>query len=566
VTLVVEDLESPRTEAEVESTHLTGSIVRAIALVLLIVVIAPAIIVNGDRLAVPAVALVLLAEILVVITAMTYWLLTVGAPAPWLARRLHVTPDRLLIAVGSVVTAIGAIALLWFHSQLLRQHSPLGQFDLRAAATAGRLVGERNLMSNLNRYGQKGMLVLPLMLVIAALVSAAWRSAALVTATVALTGLALAVLKTAPPPPLSALGQLQQYNTQWPSGHAAVQGAAALGLVLWWWGAGLPRPSIVAAIIVPVATLTGYSRAFLGIHWMSEVLSGWVVAGVAASIVLVVDRLVVPRIGLRPPSRRWLVLLAFAVAIIVSGLALNSVHRYGFGFGGRGPRHFPSGAPDSFVPGGFNPQNFRFGGDTSPTPPTTLTSDDPSALIDPLPHFSETLLGGHVQPVGLVVVASEARLRAAIKNAGWTDADVVTPKDLGGILTGSGGAKVAPTYFDTRAPDIVIRRASTEHGRTHEAQVWQLPVITQSGCSTWAITTTLDEGTHISWPALFPERSTGSAIDTERDDLATQLKDSGLDDLGLQDFAGAMHGTAPGGSYVTDGKIVLLQQAGCTTR
>jgi membrane-associated phospholipid phosphatase len=566
VTLVAHDLEAPGTETEVENSHLTGSVVRAIALVLLIVVIAPAIIVNGDRLAVPAVALVLLGEILVVIAAMTYWLLTVGAPALWLARRLRLTPDRLLIGVGAVVAAVGAIALLWFHSQLLRQHSPMGQFDLRAAAAAGRLVGERNLMSNLNRYGQKAMLVLPLMLVIAALVSGAWRSAALVTATMGLTGLALAFLKTVPPAPLSALGQLQSYTTQWPSGHAAVQGAAALGLVLWWWGAGLPRPSIVAAIIVPVAALTGYSRAFLGIHWLSEVFSGWVLAAVAASIVVVVDRLVVPRIGLRPPSRRWLVLLAFAGAIAVSGLALNSVHRYGFGFGDRGPRHFPGGGPNGFVPGGFAQQNFRFGGNTAPTPPTTLTSDDPSALIDSLPHFSDTLLGEHVQPVSLVVVASEARLRAALKSAGWTGAEVLTPKDLGAELTGSGGAKVAPTFYDTSAPDLMIRRASTERGKTHEAQVWQLPVITQSGCSTWAITTTLDEGTHVSWPALFPERSTGSAIDTERDDMATQLKDSGLDDLGLLDFAGAMHGTAPGGSYVTDGKIALLQQAGCTTR
>jgi hypothetical protein len=372
-------------------------------------------------------------------------------------------------------------------------------------------------------------------------------------------------LKTVPPPPLSALGQLQSYNTQWPSGHAAIQGAAALSLVLWWWGAGLPRPSIVAAIIVPVAALTGYSRAFLGIHWLSEVLSGWVLAAVAAAIVVVVDRLVVPRIGLRAPSRRWLVVLAFAGAIVVSGLALNSVHRYGFGFGDRGPRHFPSSAPNDFVPGGFAQQNFRFGGDRSPTPPTTLTSDDPPALLGPLPHFSDTLLGEHVQPVGLVVIASDARLRAAIKSAGWTDATVLTAKDLGSTLTGSGDT-VAPTFYDTRAPDLVIRRAASEHGRTHQAQVWQLPVVTKSGCSTWAITTTLDEGTHFSWPALFPERRTGSAIDTERDDMATQLKDSGLDDLGLLDFAGATHGTAPGGSYVTDGKVALLRQAGCTTR
>ena len=94
----------------------------------------------------------------------------------------------------------------------------------------------------------------------------------MMASTVALTGIFLSFLKTYPPPPLAALGQLQNYNTQWPSGHSAVQMSVALGMILWWWGAGLPRPSIVAGIVTPIAVLVGYSRAFLGIHWLSEVL------------------------------------------------------------------------------------------------------------------------------------------------------------------------------------------------------------------------------------------------------------------------------------------------------
>ena len=92
--------------------------------------------------------------------------------------------------------------------------------------------------------------------------------------------------------------------------------------------------------------------------------------------------------------------------------------------------------------------------------------------------------------------------------------------------------------------------------------MWQLPVITQSGCSTWAITTPLDEGTHISWPALFPERSTGSAIDTERDDMAAQLKDSGSMSASAISRRDARHRSR---RQLRDRRqVALLQQPGCT--
>jgi membrane-associated phospholipid phosphatase len=547
-------------EDTTEDSHLTGTVVRAIVLVLLLVVVVPAIIANGDHLAVPSIALMVLGEIVVVVCAMTYWLVTVGAPAPWLAKRLRLTPDRLLLGVAAVVTALGGLALLWFHAQLNLQHSPLGQLDLRAAATAGRLVGERDLMSNLNRYGQKGMLAIPVLLVGAAIVSGAFRSAVLMASTVALTGIFLSFLKTYPPPPLAALGQLQNYNTQWPSGHSAVQMSVALGMILWWWGAGLPRPSIVAGIVTPIAVLVGYSRAFLGIHWLSEVLSGWVVAMVAAAIVLGADRLITPKLSTTGPKRRWLVVVAAVAALAVSAFAVSSVHglyrNLRGGLGG-GPHGFRGAPPPDFVPGGFSPQNFNGFDDSARTEsPMQFSSDDPSAVLDAIPHFSETLLGGHVQPIGLLVIATGDQVRAAIKQAGWTNAEVSTPKNL------LSSALVAPTLFDTRVPDLVVRKPATG-GDTHVAQVWKLPAETANGCAAWAVTASLDKGTQWAWPALLPERRTGSAIDAERDALAGELSASNLENLGHFDFAGARRGIAPGGSYITDGQVAVLRAADC---
>ena len=63
--------------------------------------------------------------------------MTVGAPAPWLARRLRLTPDRFLI--GGRRGCRGRArdrARVVPRTSSRTSDSPLAQFDLRAAATA----------------------------------------------------------------------------------------------------------------------------------------------------------------------------------------------------------------------------------------------------------------------------------------------------------------------------------------------------------------------------------------------------------------------------------------------
>jgi undecaprenyl-diphosphatase len=527
--------------------HLAGTMVRGVILVVLLLLVVPAIIGSGDRLAEPGVMLVLLAEILVVVATLVYWLVTVGAPAPWLARRLRVTPDRFLIAVGAATAVFAVLALAWFHAQLTHQRSPLAQFDLRAIASAQRLVAQHNLMEKLNRYGQKGMLAIPFLLVIAAVVTGAFRSAVLLASTVFISIFLLEALKVAPAPPLNSLGQLTYYNTQWPSGHASIQGAVALGMVLWWWGAGLPRPSLVAAVVVPIAALTGYSRAFLGIHLLSEVLSGWVVAALSASVVLVADRVIRPRIRVHGPSRPWLVILAAVGALVVSGFAVSSLHLGrgpGFGFGGH-----HGGPPHDFNSDTGPPRDFPSFVDTSrPLEPTQLASASPAAVVAPVPRYSETLLGNHVMPVGVVVVANSDALHAAFEHAGWTNAKL---------------SSQATTFVDSRTPDAVFTLESSSPTKTHVAQVWQLPLQTPNGCPVWAVTAAQDAGKKVSWPALLPERHIASGVDGERDALVKELELGGFVDLGQVQAGNPVHGSGSAGSYVTDGKVSVVRQFDC---
>ena len=513
------DLEAPPVDREPEPatptgpSHVVGSLVRGVVLVVLVLIVAPAVIVDGDRLAVPVIALMVLAEIVIAVLAIVYWFATVGAPAPWLARRLRLTPDRFLIGACSVFVVGAVIALAWFRHGLRNVRSPLAQFDLRAASTAYRLAGERDLMQSLNRAGVRSMLLLGFMLVVAAVAVGAFRSAVLLASTIAITGILVEFLKISQPSLLTTFGPVDIVPTQWPSGHAAFQGSIALGMVLWWWGAGLPRPSLAAAVLVPLAVLVGYSRAFLGIHLLSEVLSGWLLAAAVAAFVVIVDRLVVPRLpAVHTPSRPWLAVVSVLVALVVTALSANYVHRIGdrglHRFGGFGG--FPGGLHHE--PPGFD--------DVSTVPKSyRLTSSAPATVLASVPRFSETLLGEHDQPVSVVVVGNDQPLHAALAQGGWQLGAVSTPDDIAptfwrALTGGSDRNKFAPAFLDTRSPTAVLRRPASDGRGTEVAQVWSLPLEAPNGCPVWAITAARDTGAKWTWPTLYPQHRIASDVDT----------------------------------------------------
>src|SRR5689334_7212443 len=109
-----------------------GTIVRIVVLALLVAVVVPAVIANGDALAVPVVALLALAATAVVVGALVYGLLTDGVVGQWLARRARFTPDAVLCG-GAIAAALASVVgLVWLRVQDHRPHSALAQFNLRA--------------------------------------------------------------------------------------------------------------------------------------------------------------------------------------------------------------------------------------------------------------------------------------------------------------------------------------------------------------------------------------------------------------------------------------------------
>jgi undecaprenyl-diphosphatase len=567
--------------------HLLGSLIRA-AVIVAVAVAVPAVIVESDLLVLPAVALVLLAWLTIALVALAHWVLIVGAPplvsttktagaAGWSAiaddpvgRRLHHLADRiarltrparpaarwlisrlslqptglpLTLATAVTVTALGGLARLG--RQVDRPRSTVSLFDLRVSEVASRLeiAGERRVMEAITNIGAtRFVLLVVALLVVGALAAQARHSALLLVATLAISSGMVTILKASHARPRPALGQLVERSTSFPSGHAAASLSLALGFVLWWWAADLPRPSLAAGIVVPVGLLIGYSRAYLSIHWLSDVLAGWLVAALAAAVTFGIDRLVAHRRSSSSAARpRPLLVATGIVTIVVAVIAVTGNHAF--------------------------PTSLR------PVEPTRLASSEPAALLASLPRFSETLLGRRMEPLGLVIVARDDQLHSSIGQSGYSVADRLTPGRLlhtywAGITNSRDPtAPVTPTFLDTRLEDLAIQQQSLGRGvkARHHARLWRLPVLTPGGCPIWGVTASLDDRAEWTLRTLFPNHHIAPAIDTERDYLAAALAGTKqLNDAGRFEFVGPTLGTnAAGDPFFTDGKIALLQQAAC---
>jgi undecaprenyl-diphosphatase len=134
----------------------------------------------------------------------------------------------------------------------------------------------------------------------------AWRGrrfeAALVLGATATAGALIYLLKLVyarPRPPL-ALRLIPESGFSLPSGHAlgSTVVVGVLAVVGWSLLQGVARAALVTAAALLVVA-TGVSRVYLGVHWSTDVLAGWMVGG--ACVALASTALVLRHAGAHAP-------------------------------------------------------------------------------------------------------------------------------------------------------------------------------------------------------------------------------------------------------------------------
>ena len=235
-----------------------------------------------------------------------------------------------------------------------------------------------------------------------ALLARRWREALLLPLVAALSWLSTEGLKhviARPRPPL-ADARVLETGFSFPSTHATVS-AAFYGVAAYFLIRGLRRDSakILVGILAAVLVLmVGVSRAYLGVHFPSDVLAGWMFGVLWFALIVIADHLwQAQRAPVKTHSSSGDAGLRYAGGVVVAIAAIAYTAAF-------------VSVTAGTLPSQPQPQ---------PIPPVVIAPDAvPSTVEQQLPHYTEGLTGVRQEPVSFVFVGTQAQLETAFQTAG----------------------------------------------------------------------------------------------------------------------------------------------------
>jgi len=394
-----------------------------------------------------------------------------------------------------------------------------------------------------------GLLVLAVLLV--SLVAKKYRSVCLLAGATVASWLSVDLVKhvIARPRPPIVDARILEPNFSFPSGHAAVS-AVFYGVSTYLLVRALRRDSSRIAVAILAALLvliTGTSRMYLGVHFPSDVLAGWMLGIFWLSISAVVDHLWLawkaPRVTVSEHALTSISLTARVAAGFVLLVCMSAL--VGFQVSVMPPRPVPK-----------------------LTPPTVIAPTAVRATVQQkLPHYTEGLTGARQEPVSIVLVGTRTALEATFKAAGWTEAQSFSFDAVGSGIKAALAHRSAPDgpvtpSFLAAQPNVLA--FSLPVGKTfaerHHIRIWSTNVETISGQALWLATASFDKGFELAPSTSLPTHQIDPAVDAERAFILRSLEQSGH----LQD-AQIFHLVPPesgvnfdGDPFHTDGRTLIM--------
>ncbi len=317
------------------------------------------------------------------------------------------------------------------------------------------------------------------------------------------------------PRPEPFFPELHLVSASFPSAHA-FSGALFYGLVIYLlledvrnWQARITLVLSGSFLVL----LIGASRLYLGVHWLSDILGGLVLAGLWLTVLITASEMR-RRYGgefpwrrgpgpLNPP--RWIKLPLLGLAALGVGWGVTAYCR------GQLEKDLPRSAP------------------VAASRLLSLASG-PETLISRLPSASEDLLGNPVRPLGLILFARQEPLEERLAVLGWEKPHTLSLfsflRSTQALLRGAPDprAPVLPRLVDGRGFDLAfVRPLERAKGAREVLLLWRLGYHLSGGQEAWGGIVSLHQGYRslggipLPWPLLDPE------VDPPRDRLAGAL-------------------------------------------
>lgn len=289
-----------------------------------------------------------------------------------------------------------------------------------------------------------------------------------------------------------------------PSGHSTTAAALYGFAVYYLWRQATTwrmRLNILFAGMFFVAAI-GFSRLYLGVHFLSDVLGGFLLGLLWLIIGIYMAELNIRKE--RPPAAP--LLPQVPAGIVTAGVAIACLAFYVY-----------SGLRYSPVP--------------YPPPPPTASVVEATGILKSfdrlLPKYTENLLGDRQQPLSMVIVASNGgTLADAFAKAGWVAADPLRVDTLVKLLgarisnTRYPAAPVAPSFWNGLVNDLSFEKtipARTVRER-HQVRLWKTNIRTSDGREVYVGTAVFDAG--LKMRVVY---RIGPDIDTEMEGLLRDL-------------------------------------------
>ena len=340
----------------------------------------------------------------------------------------------------------------------------------------------------------------------------------------------------------AGIGVYDESFFSFPSGHATIA-VVFYGFIAYFLirqiGTWRSRLNLSFAAIMLIASI-GFSRLYLGVHFLSDVLGGyllgilWLIIGICMTELLPVGKSGAPKLSLSPLALRIgsVVLLFCGIGFYTySGLHYHPVKQ-------AIPEQFSAQEVVNSIPQGF--------------------------VNNKLPKFTESITGETRKPLNVIFLADNDKVIVqAIQKAGWKVADPVAfssvVKSSMTFLQGKNYpyAPVSPAFWNGQANEMSFEKSILPDSfkKRYEVRIWKTNLLTREGKTSFAGLVSLTTG--FRWwaiPKISPE------IDNAREELFRDLcrgstaiscsVESFVEPVARQDHANS--------SFITDGRIYII--------